>query len=375
MGMERTGRAGPRPAVIFGVVAASAFLAGYLVRGVPGTSLDFAPTPATDSPSHPDGLVAPDSTLARSERPLPRREDTLTPGVEREQQTLAINRLTSPYLECPGIINSDLRLTGARRRVADLLQDLRAGDPGLSVSLYARDLNNGPWIGIDQDEAYPPASLSKVPVMLYILSAAESDPELLGRTLTYPGPARMPSKGNMDWAPPELRMVPGQAYTYEDLLYRMIALSDNHARDLLLTQISEADLAGMMASLHAEEIHTGGRVLMTPRALSTYFRVLYNSTLLGRAMSEYGLALLSDSFLEDGLRKYLPPEITVASKFGFTHAEPPSTEVHFHECGIVYQPGSPYILCVMTRSASETADDLVEIVARVSRIVWEEETR
>jgi len=359
--MKRNQRAGIRPMVAFGLVAASAFLAGYLTRGATGNlphSEVASPGRSTPPPGEPVRAV-----------------DSLSPPETVERQAMAINRLTSPYLECPGALNSDLRLTAARRAVLDFLGKARVRDPGLSVSLYARDLNNGPWMGIDQDSPYSPASLSKVPVMVYILSEAESNPEILGRTLAYPGPSGMPSEDNMDWAPPELRMVPGQAYTYEDLLYRMIALSDNHARDLLLTGITPSDLAGMMASLHAEEVQVDGRALMTPRTLSAYFRILYNSTLLGRAMSEYGLALLSESFLQDGLRKYLPPEVTVASKFGFTYAEPPSTEVQFHECGIVYQPGSPYILCVMTRSTGETADDLVETVAAISRIVWEEKTR
>jgi len=354
MGMVPLRKAGIRPAVLFVVLTALAFGAGYLSRG-PARGLPYPETPPSED--HPPRETAPPPTR------------------EVEQQTLAINRLTSPYLECPGAMDADLRLVAIRRVLARFIRETRSSDPSLSVSLYARDLNNGPWIGIDQDEPYPPASLSKVPVMLYVLSEAEADPHLLGKMVTYPGPAPMPSEDNMGWAPAEMRMVPGRAYSYEDLLYRMVALSDNHARDLLMAEIDESDLEGMMASIHAEEIHADNRALMTPKTYSAYFRILYNSTLLGRAMSEYGLAILSQSFLQDGLRKYLPPDITVASKFGYTVEAAPSTEVHFHECGIVYHPAGPYILCVMTGSSQASSDDLVEVVARISQLVWEEKSR
>jgi beta-lactamase class A len=166
-------------------------------------------------------------------------------------------------------------------------------------------------------------------------------------------------------------MVPGQSYSYEDLLYRMIALSDNHARDLLLKGITDGDIAGLMAAINAREVYSNGHIYITARAYSAFFRVLYNSSLLGRSMSEYALSLLAEGYLQDGLRRDLPEGVTVASKFGVhsldTHSGP---EYQFHECGIVYQPGAPYVLCVMTKSDQTPPEGLADLVADVSRIVW-----
>ena len=111
---------------------------------------------------------------------------------------------------------------------------------------------------------------------------------------------------------------------------------------------------------------------MNARTYASLFRVLYNATLLSRPMSEYALSFLTQSYLRTGLRKPIPPGVEVASKFGL-HTSPGDTQ--FHECGIVYHPRSPYTICIMTRSRTATPDQLAEVVANISRLVWEREDR
>jgi len=76
------------------------------------------------------------------------------------------------------------------------------------------------------------------------------------------------------------------------------------------------------------------------------------------------------------LRRFIPQEITIASKFGFFRepkGRPRSAQLH--ECGIIYQPGAPYVLCVMTRAENCSDDRMAEVLANVSRIVWEVKTQ
>ncbi|MDP3837065.1 MAG: hypothetical protein Q8Q67_03110 [bacterium] len=47
------------------------------------------------------------------------------------------------------------------------------------ASVYFRDLNNGPWVGINEDEEFTPASLLKVPLMISYLKIAEAFPSVL----------------------------------------------------------------------------------------------------------------------------------------------------------------------------------------------------
>ena len=290
-----------------------------------------------------------------------------------ERQTNRLSRLTSPFLECVGELNADQGLVRIRSSLVRLIRDAQAADTTLHVSVYVRDLTNGPWIGINESAAeYEPASLWKVPLMMYILSQAEADPTLLDRELTFPGAAQMRHENSMVGAPTSLHLRAGEKYTYRDLLHRMIAFSDNYAEELLLTGIGKPDVDQLLASINAEDTYMQGRPYVTARTYAALFRVLYNSTLFSRETSEHALGLLTQSFLRGGVRKYLPEDVKIASKFGVReYAAPGQRDVQFHECGIVYHPKSPYVLCIMTRSNRASVEQLTEMVATISRGVWE----
>lgn len=300
-------------------------------------------------------------------------EPTPLPAAATERETLETARLTSPFLECPGIANADEHLVLARGAIRRFLEGARIADPGLRASVYARDLNNGPWIGIDENQVFFPASLSKVPVMLFILDLAEADPTILQRELVYPGPEGMTSANNMEGEGGDRQMEAGRAYSYEELLSRMIAHSDNHAMELLMADHDPEDVMALMRTMHSEGDFVDGELMMSPKVYAAFFRVLYNATLVNRHLSEYGLQLLTQGEFGAGLRYHIPKDVPVASKFGLrTDRWMGTGDLSFHECGIVYMPDSPYVLCVMTSSSTSSGEQLEAIVADVSRIVWEE---
>ena len=303
---------------------------------------------------------------------FPGSEGASQPVPEVERETMALHRLTSPYLECPGFMNADLRLVQARDAVMEYISEAQEADSTLTISVYARDLNNGPWIGINERQGFAPASLSKVPLMIYLLSQAEGDPSLLKREIVFPGPDMMTEHDNMQESPEEMRLKTGESYTTWDLLYRMIAYSDNFAKELLMKDVDPEDVNELMSAINAQENLVGGEYFSTPKSYSALFRALYNASFLGRPMSENALSILAESRFRQGMRRYLPEEVTVASKFGYFVAGGDAIgQVQLHECGIIYQPGSPYLLCTMTESEQASPDRLAEIVANVSRIVWE----
>jgi beta-lactamase class A len=292
------------------------------------------------------------------------------PEIERE--SVAFHRLTSPYLECPGVMNADLRLVQARDAAVDYIGEAQKEDSTLTVSVYARDLNNGPWIGINEREPFAPASLSKVPIMIYLLSQAEGDPSSLQGEVVFPGPDSMSEVDNMEGVPEEMRLQAGQSYTYWDLLFRMIAYSDNFAKELLMTDVDPEDVNYLMSAIGAQENLIDGEYYITPKNYSALFRALYNASFLGRPMSENALSILSESRFRQAMRRYIPEEVTIASKFGhFQVGGNAGGEIQLHECGIIYQPGAPYLLCIMTKSNQASTDRLADVIADLSRIVWE----
>src|SRR6185295_18381478 len=96
------------------------------------------------------------------------------------------------------------------------------------------------------------------------------------------------------------------------------------------------------------------------------FRVLYNSTYLTSANSEYALSLLSQSSFKDGLVKELPPGVTVAHKFGEGGGP---EENQLSDAGIVYDGSTPYLIVVMTRGKQLT--ELSQSISEISKQVYD----
>jgi beta-lactamase class A len=64
----------------------------------------------------------------------------------------------------------------------------------------------------------------------------------------------------------------------------------------------------------------------------------------------------------------VPAGISVANKFGERELADGTRQLH--DCGIVYHPERPYVLCVMTKGAS--FEQLSRTVADVSQLVYRE---
>jgi beta-lactamase class A len=292
---------------------------------------------------------------------------TIRGGGAMERQVFEGRLLTSPFLECMGEENSDRSLATSRASIALLIDQARAADPSLAVSVYIRDLHDGPWIGINEREPFIAASLLKVPVLLHAMARVEQDPTLLERSFVFPGEELMPSPANLGDLD---RMEEGAAYTFEELLERMIVRSDNHAKDLVLTDVDPREVDGFLA-MAGFGVHQGEeQALLDARGYASLFRMLYGSTLLSRASSEFALSLLSRGRWPDGLRRDLPDNVLVASKFGVHRGTPQAGGTQLHECGIVYGPSRPYVICVLTRSTESNVAQLADIIARVSHLVY-----
>ena len=71
---------------------------------------------------------------------------------------------------------------------------------------------------------------------------------------------------------------------------------------------------------------------------------------------------------KDGLLAGVPRDVTVAHKFGSRRIGE-SEKVQLHDCGIVYAPERPYILCVMTQGSDFTK--LAGVIKSISANVYQ----
>lgn len=281
-------------------------------------------------------------------------------------------RYVNPLLECE-IYQDQLdnhELEPFKYKVERLIKERVAKGDAQTVSVYFRNLNDGPWFGINSREKFSPASLMKVPVMIGWLKKAESDPRLLKKTLVYDDGEDWNEQQNIK---PSIAIVQGKGYTVEDLIFRMMAYSDNNAWHLLFKNIDVAYLDHILADLDVNYDPDKDEDFMTVKAYSSFYRVLYNASYLSREMSEKALAYLALEDFKDGILAGVPAGVDVASKFGERTLGANREIKQLHEFGIVYFPKNPYLLGVMTRGADFSR--LTGVIRDISRLVYEEVDR
>lgn len=244
------------------------------------------------------------------------------------------------------------------------------------ISVYFRDMTNGAWFGYNENEKYIPASLTKVPLMIIAFQQAENDPEYLNKRLIYNG---SPSAEYLD-AHPEIdhirtAMKVNESYSVEELIDLMITKSDNEAAMLILNDLGMNKLQDLQKQL-------GNKVpvdapsatnILTAKNFSSFFRILYNSSLLNRKYSEKALEILSHSEYEKGIRQAVPSDIRVCQKYGErdTFLGPTVLKIQqLHQAGIVYYPRKPYFICIMTKGSNK--QNMEKVLFDISKIVYDE---
>ncbi|MGI5826530.1 MAG: serine hydrolase [Patescibacteria group bacterium] len=292
-------------------------------------------------------------------------ENSKTTSSENIEQRAGHYRFINPLLECDFKENTELK--PFKYEVEKYISSAKNLGKISNASVIFRDLDKGQWIGINENEDFSPASLLKVPLMISFLKQAETDPDLLKLKLKYDGSF---DKDNMQNFPPSQTLEPGEEYTVEDLIYRMIVFSDNNAKELLHIYGQEAKFINQVYVDFGLEIPGVRNVedFMSVREYSSFFRILYNASYLSRGMSNAALEILGKVEFKDGISKAIPKDNAFAHKFGERALQDGSKQLH--DCGIVYFPKRPYLLCVMSRGNS--FDNLKEFIRGVSRVVYRE---
>lgn len=272
----------------------------------------------------------------------------------------------NPLLECETADDTigDRALRPFKENVRKLIDDEINDKKVVFMSVYFRDLNNGPWFGVNEGERFYPASLMKVPYVMALLKQAESDKKLLKRKIKYKGGFDFNAN---DIFKPAVSVQPEEFYTVEELIYMLLVYSDNNTIPLLNHFIDDKVLHEVFRDLSIDYPVNRLEDYMSVATYATFFRILFNSSYLNREMSERALRYLSKTTFQNGLVAGVPKNIPVAHKFG----EQTITNklYQLHDCGIVYYPNSPYLLCIMGKG--ENIENLATAIGNVSRAVFE----
>lgn len=235
------------------------------------------------------------------------------------------------------------------------------------VTFYFRDLENGPIFSLNEQEHFAPASLLKVPIMIALLKEAESDESLLNEEIGLED--AIPAGQNI--FDQTKTLVLGQKYPMTEVLRRMIVYSDNSSKELLRTYLEKRSpgiLDQTFIDLGISLQNADGSNFLTVKSYASLFRSLFNASYLNREMSQRALALLADVEFSYAIEAGIPEDVVTAHKFGFLDTN--THEVQLHDCGIVYAPSFPYLLCMMTRG--QDTNNIMSIMAELSHDIFEE---
>ena len=218
-----------------------------------------------------------------------------------------------------------------------------------NVGIYFEYLPSGISIGVNDREEVKLASLSKVPLVMSILRKVEKREIRLEDIVTI-------KKENLDQKFGELwKKGEGTNMSIEELIKETLVNSDNTAYHTLLSLLTPNEVIDVYDNLEIEVNSIETEPVVSPKSYSSIFRSLYLSSYLSENNSQYILDILTKNAYNDKIPAGIPDKkIKISQKIGvFSRAN--SEDKLFSDCGIVYLPGRPYILCVFVQESDEEA--------------------
>ncbi len=262
------------------------------------------------------------------------------------------------------------RYVGLAKSLQKYIAEEKQNGSLATASVYYSNYGKPGSLVINGDEQYAPASMLKVVVMVAYLKEADANPNILSNMYVY-APTIAENLNVVPFESPS-NLVVGRAYDVLTLINKMITESDNGAMNLLLAHADESYLANVYSELGIKSPAANTTYTISVKDYSLFLRVLYNGTYLSDINSERALSILSKATFKDGLASGVPDGVTIAHKFGerVNGTEGRIDSVELHDCGIIYNAGGPYLLCVMT--SGTTLDPLKEAISHISQMVYDD---
>jgi beta-lactamase class A len=274
------------------------------------------------------------------------------------------------------------------RTIAELIGHFR-GEMGVAaINLATHEV-----IAINADTRFPTASTIKTGVMLEAYHRAAAGDLPLGSTLTLHDAAKVGGSGVLRG------LHDGLALSVEDLIYLMIAVSDNTATNMLIARLGTARINERLESygLHETRLFRptfrDGRAdvqpelerefglgMTTPREMATLMTAIADGKAVSMEASYAMLAMLRKQTDRAMIPRLLPGDGPVIGNKTGTDEEklagPHGRRGHIRaDAGIVTGPGLRYAVAIYARRVEDTRwtpdNDALTTGARVSRIIYD----
>jgi len=231
------------------------------------------------------------------------------------------------------------------------------------LGVAAVDLETGAVLGLNADTVFPQASVIKLPIMIEVFRAARAGRVRLEDSLRLTAEDAVGGSGKLQ---EELKRAPASR-SVRELVELMIRDSDNTATNKLISLVGMEAVNRTLGGLGLTRTRLQRRMmdgaaamhddenLSTPREMARLAELIYRGCAVDQEADARMVEILKT--VQAAFRKAIPAEIPVASKPG----ELPGVRA---ETGLVFLPGRPFALSVMSAFLGEKQDP-VEEAARI----------
>ena len=225
------------------------------------------------------------------------------------------------------------------------------------IGLYFEYLPSGNSIGINDQMEVRLASLIKIPVAMGIYKQIELDNLSRDSVLTI-------KKENINKQFGDLwKRGIGAKITVSEAIDLSLKSSDNTAARTLTSALPEGAIDDVFDSLDIVKDKKDNLPVITPKNYTSILRSLYLSSYLTREHSNEILKLLTKTNFNDALPAGVEMKVPVAHKIGVFDVD--TAEKVFSDCGIIYVPNRPYILCIMMEAPENKAKEHLVYISKM----------
>lgn len=264
--------------------------------------------------------------------------------------------LLDPSVVNPGVQQQQINFDPIRQQVKTYLKSLNT-----SFGFYFEYLPNGSNIRVDDDSVSVAASLMKTPVVMDLYKLAESGKiNLEDTTIIEQGDINTDN----DYGDPS-GLTAGQTISLRNAARLALHNSDNTAVSIIkrvitplvtdeTDSIQSLDIAYTFGADGSGNPSSEKVLKINARSYGSVLKCLYYACFVNVRDSQEILGYLVGSAGNDRLTAGVPNSVKVAHKVG-------SAIKAQSDCGIIYQPGKPYLICLMfwdypNSSGKETSD-------------------
>ena len=262
------------------------------------------------------------------------------------------------------------------------------------MGVAAVHLGTGETIAVEADRRFPTASAIKTAILVEAHHQIAAGRLRKDQEVTLAEDAKVGGSGVLH------SMHAGSRWTVADLLYLMIALSDNTATNMLVglvgtknvvarmealglreTRLYRPTFRGGQADVFPEEEREYGLGSSTPRETARLMEAIARGTAVSREASAEMKALLGQQQDRDMIPRLLPTDGTVefAGKSGTDEEKLPDASGRKGairvDSGIVTTKGGTYVIAIFTRRVKDgrwsVDNDALTTGAEVSRMVFD----